>query len=172
MESQRLDWYTANSLASDYDLKIQFASHDTITNILRIHRPLPSSVLETVDRGEVMPRVEGGRMQRENKIVCGFGDEVKHLGHQDRSMEPECHFVGYVVAALIAMIALYILAEYMWSRYVHPPADFVACAYNQSRFFAMGSIKLDGEEKTLTAEYTTAITQGSSEEVAAPSLSS
>jgi hypothetical protein len=121
MESQRLDWQTANTLASDYNLKIQFASQDTISNILAIHRPLPSSVLETVDRGEVMERAEEGLMQRENKIVCGFGDEVRSLGHQDRSMEPECHFVGYVVGALMMLVALYIFAEYIWSRYdFHP----------------------------------------------------
>jgi hypothetical protein len=120
MESQRLDWHTANTLATDYDLKIEFASQDTISNILSIHRPLPSSVLRAISEAETMPIHEEDLMQRKNKIVCGFGEEVRRLGRYDGSMEPECHFVGYVVAALMVLVALYVGAEYVWSRYVFP----------------------------------------------------
>jgi hypothetical protein len=117
MESQRMDWHTANSLAEDYELEIQFASQHTISNILSIHRPLPDSILDAISEAEVMPVQEEDLMQRRNKIVCGFGEEVKHLGSH-RGMEPECHFVSYVVAALMALVAVYLLAEYVWSRCV------------------------------------------------------
>ena len=120
MESHNLDWHTANSLASDYDLKINFASQNTIGKVLSIHRPLPSSLLQCISEGEVMPMNSADLTQRENKIVCGFGDEVKHLGSHDRSLEPEYHFVGYVGAAFMLLLALYVLAEYVWSRYVIP----------------------------------------------------
>jgi hypothetical protein len=120
MESYRLDWHTASSFAKDHDLKIQFASESTITKILSIHRPLPSNVLQTLKEGEVMTTVdETDLMQRENRIVCGFGDEVKQYGSDDRSMEPECHYVGYFVTTFMLLIALYLVAEYMWSRYAY-----------------------------------------------------
>ncbi|KAH3972551.1 hypothetical protein HBI56_002900 [Parastagonospora nodorum] len=137
MESQRMDWHTANSLAEDYELEIQFASQHTISNILSIRRPLPDSILDAISEAEVMPVQEEDLMQRRNKIVCGFDEEVKHLGSH-RGMEPECHFVSYVVAALMALVAVYLLAEYVWSR-----------------FFSQGAIKLDGSEKTLMAKYET-----------------
>jgi len=118
MGAHQLDWNTANSLASDYDLKINFASQSTITKVLSIHRPLPSSVLQSISEGEVMSVDSKDLMQKENKIVCGFGDEVRQMGDEDRSLEPECHFVGYVGAAFMALIVFYVLAEYVWSRYV------------------------------------------------------
>ena len=78
-------------------------------------------------------------MHRENQIVCGFGNEVKHMGSHDRSLEPEeCHFVGYVVGAFMLLLTLYFAAEYIWSR-----------------FFAQGSIQLEGDEKALMAEHNT-----------------
>jgi hypothetical protein len=122
MESYRLDIHTASSFAKDHDLKIHFASEDTIDKVLAIKRPLPSNVLQAIEECDVMPMKEEGLRQRENKIVCGFRNEVKHLGSQDRSMEPDCHFVSYFVAAFMAIIALYLLAEYVWSRYVTPAA--------------------------------------------------
>jgi hypothetical protein len=125
MESYRLDLHTASSFAKDHDLKIRFASEDTITKVMAINRPLPSNVLQAIEEGEVMPVKEIGLRQRENKIVCGFRNEVKHLGDEDRSMEPECHFVGYFVGAFMAIVALYLLAEYMWSRYVTSSANLV-----------------------------------------------
>jgi hypothetical protein len=155
MESQRMDWQTANSLATDYDIEIQFASDKTISNILSIHRPLPSSVLRAVNEAEIMPIHEDDLMQRKNKIVCGFGEEVQHLGSRDKTLEPECHFIGYVVAALMAIVALYVLAEYIWSRCVFLQTTLPTLAHQvfPSRFFAQGTIKLDGGEKALKAEY-------------------
>ncbi|KAF2034375.1 hypothetical protein EK21DRAFT_56456 [Setomelanomma holmii] len=134
MESHNLDWHTASSLASDYDLKIQFASQTTISKVLSINRPLPSSVLQSISHGEVAPVDEKELLQRENKIVCGFGDEVRHLGSHDRSLEPECHYIGYLGVAFMLLMVSYVLAEYIWSRY-----------------FSHGSIKLTGEEMALTA---------------------
>ncbi|KAF2823396.1 hypothetical protein CC86DRAFT_384760 [Ophiobolus disseminans] len=148
MGAHKLDWHTATSLASDYDLKINFASQSTITKVLSINRPLPSSVLQTISDGEVMPVDSKDLLQKENKIVCGFGDEVKHMGDLNRDLEPECHFVGYVGAAFMLLIAFYVLAEYVWAR-----------------FFSQGSIKLDGDEKALMADYDASL---DAEENAAP----
>lgn len=116
MESHAFDFHTATSLASDYDLKLQFASQSTITKVLSIRRPLPSSVLQRVSQGEVMPVDSKNLLQREQKIVCGFGDEVKHMGNEDGSSEVECHFVGYILAGLTLFVLLYVVAEHVWSR--------------------------------------------------------
>lgn len=153
MGAHQLDWHTANSLAADYDLKINFASESTITKVLSINRPLPSSVLQSASEGEVVPMDSEELMQKENRIVCGFGDEVKRMGDQDRSMEPECHFVGYVAAMFMLFMAVYVLAEYMYSRYVIPRPQLEARTDMLPRFFSHGSIKLDGNEKALMAEY-------------------
>ncbi|KAL5118382.1 hypothetical protein ACEQ8H_003731 [Pleosporales sp. CAS-2024a] len=133
MESQRLGWTAAYSFASDYNLKIEFASPDTVSNILAMHRPLPTSVLQAVSGADAVPAHSEDLMHRSNKIICGFDQEVKNLGSHDRSMEPECRFVSYVIVALMVAIALYVLAEYAYSR------------------FAQGTIKLDGDEQVLTA---------------------
>ncbi|KAH7078515.1 hypothetical protein FB567DRAFT_137441 [Paraphoma chrysanthemicola] len=146
MESHNLDWHTASSLASDYDLKIQFASENTITRVLAINRPLPSSVLQSVSVGQVEPVEFSDSVQRENRIVCGLGDEVKHMGNHDRTLEPECHYIGYMGAAFMSLIVLYLLAEYIWSR------------------FARGSIKLEGAEKALMAEPEGTVAQDQHEE--------
>jgi hypothetical protein len=158
MESHNLDWHTASSLASDFDLKIQFASQDTITKVLAINRPLPSSVLQSISAGQVAPVDQKDLLQRENKIVCGFGDEVKHLGSHDRSLEPECHYIGYMGAAFMLLLALYILAEYIWSRYVFV-CSLCESSLTRTRFFAEGSIKLEGDEKALTADCKSTVAQ-------------
>jgi hypothetical protein len=154
MGAHRLDWDTASSLASDYDLKINFASQSTIARVLAIRKPLPISVLQSISEGEAMLIEDEDLMQRENKIVCGFRDEVEQLGGRDVGLEePECHYVGYVVAAFMLLVACYVLAEYVWSRYVFT-APKVAHAINlHCSFFSQGSIKLDGDEKALMAEY-------------------
>jgi hypothetical protein len=119
MEFQKLDWYTASSFASDHNLKLHFASQDTITKVLSINRPLPTSVLETIGEADVAEVNESGWMQSGNKIVCGFGDEVEHLGMDNKSLEPEdVHFVSYVVAGMMVLIGFYVFAAYVWARYV------------------------------------------------------
>jgi hypothetical protein len=120
MGAHRLDWYTANTLASDYDLKINFASQSTITKVLSIRKPLPSSMLQSIEEGEVMAIDAKDLVQRENKIVCGFSEELRHLGESEGGLEQECHFVGWVVGIFMVLLALYVLAEYVWSRYVSP----------------------------------------------------
>jgi hypothetical protein len=120
MGAHRLDWDTANTLASDYDLKINFASQSTITKVLFIRKPLPSSMLQSISEGEVLPIDARDLVQTENKIVCGFGEELRHLGESEGGLETECHFVGWVMGAFMVLLALYVLAEYVWSRYVLP----------------------------------------------------
>jgi hypothetical protein len=118
MESHAFNFHTATAIASDYDLKLQFASESTITKVLSIRRPLPSSVLQRVSQGEVMPVDSKNLLQREQKIVCGFGDEVKHMGSDGSHLEPGCHFIGYVIASFTLFVLLYVVAEHVWARYV------------------------------------------------------
>jgi hypothetical protein len=118
MESHAFDYHTASSLASDYDLEMQFASQDTITKILSIHRPLPSGVLQRISEGQVVSKDATDLLQQQNKIVCGFGDEVKRLGSHDVSLELECHYIGYGVAAFMLLVLVYVVGEYVWMRYV------------------------------------------------------
>ena len=120
MGAHQLDWHTAASLANDYDLKINFASRDTITKVLSIHRPLPTSVLESISEGEAMPLDSKNLMQRENRIVCGFGDEVKRIGGPERALESDDHFMGIVSGVFMLLIAFYVVVEYACSRYVSP----------------------------------------------------
>ncbi|KAH8698105.1 hypothetical protein GQ44DRAFT_733396 [Phaeosphaeriaceae sp. PMI808] len=131
LDSHNFDWHTASALASDYDLKLHFASESTITKVLSIHRPLPSSMLQSIHEGEVMPMDPEHLIQRENQFVCGFGDEIKHMGSRDSdgSLDPEeCHFVGYVIGAFMILLSIYVAAEYVWSR-----------------FFAEGAIQLEDD---------------------------
>jgi hypothetical protein len=118
MESHAFDYHTASSLASDYDLRIQFASQDTVSKILSIRRPLPTSVLQRISEASVVSKEPADLLQKENKIVCGFGDEVKRIGSHDVSLEPECHYIGYGVATFMLLMLLYVVGEYVWTRYV------------------------------------------------------
>lgn len=118
MESHAFDFHTANSLASNYDLKVQFASESTIDKVLSIHRPLPSEVLQSISEGKVANVEPSSLLQRENKIVCGFGDEVKRLGSHDLTFDPECHFIGYIVGGMTLFTLIYVLIASAWARYV------------------------------------------------------
>lgn len=118
LESHALDWHVAYSLASDYDLKIQFASEETITKVLSISKPLPTSVLESLSNGAVLPLESTDLVQSENRIVCGLGDEVKHMGSYDSNSGPECHHAGVVVGGLMVGVIIYLVGQYAWTRYV------------------------------------------------------
>ncbi|CAO2657631.1 Nn.00g037570.m01.CDS01 [Neocucurbitaria sp. VM-36] len=136
LESHGLDWDTAYSLASDNELKIQFASQSTISKVLEIRKPLPSNVLSTLSNVEAAPLDVTSLLQSENKIVCGLGDEVKHMGSYDMDLSSECHYVGLAIAAFILFLVTYLIGERIWTR----------CFRSQE-----GIIKLEGDEKALTA---------------------
>ena len=55
-------------------------------------------------------------IQSENKIVCGLGDEVKHMGSHDIDLASECHYVGVVVAAFMVFLITYLVGDYAWTR--------------------------------------------------------
>lgn len=55
-------------------------------------------------------------LQSENKIVCGLGDEVKHMGSRDMDLSSECHYVGAVVAAFMLFLIAYLVGEYIWTK--------------------------------------------------------
>ena len=133
-----LDWDTAYSLATVNDLKIQFASKKAMTKVLALPKPVPTSILLSVHEGQVRPLDPAKKVQNENRIVCGFGDEVEHVGDHEKSLEVEVHYVGTVLG-LFMLLLLKELCTNSYSRYI-------------SR---VGSIKLEGDEKTLTAEFET-----------------
>ncbi|KAF2856808.1 hypothetical protein T440DRAFT_382866 [Plenodomus tracheiphilus IPT5] len=151
LELHNLDWHTAYAFASDNDLKIQFASKATITKVLSIPKPLPSSVLMSIEGGEAQQaypyQPQAAQQQQQlgfedstasvNKIVCGLGDEVKHLGADVKFSEPELHYVGVVVASFMLFLIVWVVLEYLWTKY----------------FSRGGNIKLEGEEKSLSATY-------------------
>ncbi|KAH7405914.1 hypothetical protein DE146DRAFT_753904 [Phaeosphaeria sp. MPI-PUGE-AT-0046c] len=139
LESHKLNWYTASSLAADHDLPIEYASQSTIARIAGIERVLPQNMLRSIEeeavfKGEERPQ---GLVQVRNVIVCGFGDEVERVDawEEEMVMAPAYHCIGYISACVMMVVMVYMLAEHAWSR-----------------FFAQGSIKLEGDEKALTAE--------------------
>ncbi|KAF1841473.1 uncharacterized protein K460DRAFT_358223 [Cucurbitaria berberidis CBS 394.84] len=136
LESHGLDWDTAYSLASDNNLQIQFASQDTISKVLEIRKPLPSSMLHVLSYGPAGPPDSTSLIQTEHKMVCGLGKEAKYMGRLDMDLGSEAHYVGVVVAAFMLFLCAYLLGEYAWTRYFGPRG---------------GNIKLEGDEKALTA---------------------
>jgi hypothetical protein len=113
-----LDWDTAFSLSITNALPIQFASQGTIDALLDIPKPLPLSVLQSVhEGGRVTPLDPAGKVQTENRVVCGFGDEVKSVGRRGRgSVEAEVHYVGTVLGLFMLLLIVYLTGEYLWTR--------------------------------------------------------
>jgi hypothetical protein len=126
MDSHKLDWHTASSFAYEHNLKLHFASQDTVSKILSINRPLPSSVLLSIGESHALEAQESEWMvQSGNRIVCGFGDEVEDLssGGEDGGLEAEeVHFVSHVLAGIMVLVGCYVLVEWAWKRYaLFPP---------------------------------------------------
>ncbi|RYN74753.1 hypothetical protein AA0119_g12658 [Alternaria tenuissima] len=136
LESHGLDWNTAYSLASDYDLKIQFASQSTISKVLSIPKSLPRSMLQSLSNGAARPPNPTDLIKSQNKIVCGLGDGVKRMGSDDSNLGPEYHCVSVVVTAFMLFLILYLVGLYVWTR----------------RFGSQqGNIQLESDEKVLTS---------------------
>ena len=116
-ESKGFGWRSAQILAAQYDIKVQFASKTTISKVLSIPAPIPSDVLQTTSFGPAQLAAKDANMSQ-NKIVCGFGKEVRRMTHHHhhRHHEPESHFVGRVVGWLMLFIILYVVGEYAWTR--------------------------------------------------------
>ena len=104
LESKGFGWRSAQILASQYDIKVQFASKSTISKVLLIPAPVPSDVLQTASTVDAQSASKDVNMSQ-NKIVCGFGQEVRHMSHHHREGEPDTHFVGQVIAWLMLFIA-------------------------------------------------------------------
>ena len=111
-----LDWDTAHSLATVNNLKMQFASRQAMTKVLTIAKPLPSSILQSIHEGQALPLDPAEKVQNENKIVCGFGDEVQHVGIRDKSVEVEVHYVGTVLGLFMLLLICYLVGEYLWIK--------------------------------------------------------
>jgi hypothetical protein len=131
LDAHKLDWHTASSFASEHNLRLHFASQDTVSKVLSINRPLPSSVLESIGDGHASEAQESEwMMQSESRIVCGFKEEVEELssgGDGDGSLEPEeVHFVSHVVAGIMVMVVGYVLAAWTWERYGLSPLEHLS----------------------------------------------
>lgn len=129
-----LDWDTAYAFAVYNDLGIQFASKATVSKILSIPKPLPSSILLSLGGGKTnMPQSQRPLPSREPhqqqgrpegpaasviQVVCGLGDEVKHLGSDVHFSKPELHYVGVVLAGLTVFLIVWVMGEYFWTRWV------------------------------------------------------
>lgn len=112
-ESKGFGWRSAQILASQYDINIQFASKSTISKALSIPAPLPSDVLQTTSTGDAQSASTDANINQ-NKIVCGFGKEVRYMTHHHQHHQPDGHFVGQVIAWLMLLIILYAAGEYVW----------------------------------------------------------
>jgi hypothetical protein len=116
LEPHVLDWQTAYNLASESDLKIHFSSELTVTQILLIPRPLPSSVLQILGEEDAEPLIDPSEMlQNENKIICGLSDTAKHVEHHQQSVEQETHDVGAVLGGFMLLLMIYVAIEYIWT---------------------------------------------------------
>jgi hypothetical protein len=116
LEPHVLDWQTASNLASRSDLKIHFISELTVTRVLSIPRPLPSSILQSLSEEGSEPSLDPTEMvQNENKIICRLSDGAKHISSQDQSVEPG-HYVGVVLGVFMLLLLLYVVGEYLWTR--------------------------------------------------------
>jgi hypothetical protein len=113
-----LDFYTASTFASEHNLKLHFASQDTVTKVLAVNRPLPTEVLESLSD---VPEVELAWVQSEMRIVCGFDGEVERMGRIDDGaddVEIESGLVGAVVAGCMGLVGVYMFVAWLWARYV------------------------------------------------------
>jgi hypothetical protein len=113
-----LDWDTAYSLATTNDFKIQFASEATRKRLLAIPKPLPLSILHSIHEGEALPLDPAGKVQNENRIICGFGNEVDRVGRDGsgKGLVDEVHYVGTVLGYFMLFLIVYVVGEWVWTR--------------------------------------------------------
>jgi hypothetical protein len=156
-----LDWSAAHSLALANDLKIQFASEKTISKVLSIPKPLPATVLEAVQQGETLPLDPSKKVRSENRLICGFGNDLDQVESYGAGLKPEIHYVGTVLGLFMLLFIIYLVADYIWTVYVACTPNptifhqtFVQANNSANRHAARPQrIKLEGDEKALTAEY-------------------
>jgi hypothetical protein len=87
-----------------------------MTKVLSIPKPLPSSVLKSLDEDGALPLDPTEMIPNENKIVCGLNDIPKLLvGHEDGA-EPQLHYVGAVLGIFMMLLILFVIGEYIWTR--------------------------------------------------------
>jgi len=115
LESKGFGWRSAHTLASQYDIQVQLASKSSISEVLSVSTPLPNDLLQIVALGDAQSassEMRAGASQ--NKIVCGFGKEVRQLSHC-QEYESTSHFAGQVIAWLMLLIIVYAAGEYIWT---------------------------------------------------------
>jgi len=113
------DWHTAQKFASDHNIRIQFFSSSTISQVLEVDRPLPSSMLMRMSDGGPIPLDDTWATDGVQKIICGFNDEVSRLWHTE-SQEPvvSCAiWAWHGVLILLLLVVVYAAGEEIWRRY-------------------------------------------------------
>jgi hypothetical protein len=115
LESKGFGWRSAYTLASQYDIQVQFASKSCISRVLSISTPLPNDLLHIVTLGDAQSASSETTVDvSQNKIVCGFDEEVRQLSHY-QEYEATSHFAGQVIAWLMLLIIVYAAGEYIWT---------------------------------------------------------
>lgn len=115
LESKGFGWRSAHTLASQYDIQVQLASKSSISRVLSIPTPLPNDLLQIVTLGDAQSALSEMKADvSQNKIVCGFVEEVRQLSHCEE-YEGTSHFAGQVIAWLMLLIIVYAAGEYIWT---------------------------------------------------------
>jgi len=152
-----LDWEAAFSLSITNALPIQFASQTTMDTLLAIPKPLPLNLLQSMhEGGEVSPLDPSSGVTSENRVVCGFGQEVDGVSGRGRGgVEQEVHYVGTVLGLFMLATMVWVAGEWAWMRWVADRfRERDAHTDIWHRFFSRtGAIMLEGDEKALRAEF-------------------
>ncbi|KAF2176234.1 hypothetical protein K469DRAFT_37035 [Zopfia rhizophila CBS 207.26] len=139
LESQPLDWNSAQRLASEHSIPIQFSSA-LASKVLEADSPLPTSLLLRMSERRGIAR--SGLADGMSLFVCETDDEVRQR-RMEMSKEDtrKCdYFIIQVAISLILLVLMYEAGKVLWNSI-------------RRKFFQKPSpIRLSGNEKALTAE--------------------
>jgi hypothetical protein len=98
-------------------MKIQFATQDTITRVLEVATPLPTSVLLSMSNEKPLHLDHAGALESVQKIVCGVDDEVRQRWMEMSGKEGSGSdlFVLQIIVSLILLIVMYEVVEVAWT---------------------------------------------------------
>jgi hypothetical protein len=98
-------------------MKIQFATQNTITRVLEVETPLPTTVLLSMSNEKPLLLDHAGARESVQKIVCGVNDEVQQrwLDMSESDGSGSDWFVLQVIVSLILLIVMYEVVEVAWT---------------------------------------------------------
>lgn len=117
-----IGWSDADSISKARDIKLVFASQDTVSKIRAVAQPLPTTVLLRLETPNVL---ESG-----DRIICGLGDEVKRMfsgnsTNGEFDIRAGVSRVEMVMVVVLLMAVLYVAGESIWTRYL-PTTSYTA----------------------------------------------